>query len=465
MVITVLNQSLPSPPVGDASTVDRCSGGRNAGQPQPSWWAGKLRPKIVAERDAFPPWIDTAFLGAWIEQETNGRAGAVSPLGEVGYFQLHPAEIIDMAGEDRAADVTQAIKSDVRADIRWGGALLKHYDEAIVRFGIQRGTQLYHGLLKVMHASRPRGIRWLQHVVAVLGRAPKTYGEFLRTAQALKDGRIQARIEKSLPSALPTCSAQYVLARRNVFLLPGEDSRYPTGRLGGVATVYRGLQQVYSAGTAALLSTFGGAMPAFSSPMPWRYAWVKSGWGDDRSYRGGVHEGLDFAAPTGTPVYAAADGKVINVSTGTNAGLFVTLQHADGWATRYMHLSAVGVAEGQQVEAGDRIGSVGATGTSSSGPHLHFDMSLAVDRLRDYVARFGSPIKGFGTKRSIGVAVPSEPLIPVRGYAKNVIKAARARGVKLYVAPPPIWPKVAVGVGAVALAALVGFDLYQRRGV
>lgn len=452
-------QPSPSLPAVEA----RCGAGRNADRPQPAWWETKIRPLVEVERQAFPPWIDLAFLGAWIENESDGR-DVTSALGEVGYFQLHPAEIEDMVGADRVAAVVEEIRSSPRKNVRWGGELLKRYDSAIVRFAIPRGTRLYHGLLKVMHASRPRGIRWLEHVVAVLGRPPKSYAEFVHVTQGLSAGTISPKISASLPAAQPSCSAEHLLARRNAFLLPGEDPRYPAGRLGGVSRAFQATQQAYSASAAALIATFGGASwPDFSAPLPWRYAWVSSGWGDDRSYRGGTHEGLDFPAPVGTPVYAAADGTVASVATGENAGLFVTIQHTGGWASRYMHLSAANVQKGQHVEAGSRIGAVGKTGTSRSGPHLHFDLSLAAERLGEYVARFGQPVGGFGTRRSIGVAVPSEPLAPARGYASEVVTAAASRNVRLYAAPVFPWHKALVGVAAVAFVGLLGFDLYRRR--
>lgn len=84
------------------------------------------------------------------------------------------------------------------------------------------------------------------------------------------------------------------------------------------------------------------------------------------------HTGLDFVAPTGTPVYAAATG-VVGTATGAGwAGTNVVIHHLDGSSTLYAHLSGKEVGNGQLVQAGQLIGYVGNTGRSF-GSHLHFE--------------------------------------------------------------------------------------------
>jgi len=85
------------------------------------------------------------------------------------------------------------------------------------------------------------------------------------------------------------------------------------------------------------------------------------------------HQGLDFAAATGTPVSAAMSGRVVSAGVLGGYGNQVLLQHADGTRTRYGHLSQIGVSVGQSVTAGQRIGAVGNTGVST-GSHLHFEV-------------------------------------------------------------------------------------------
>jgi len=88
----------------------------------------------------------------------------------------------------------------------------------------------------------------------------------------------------------------------------------------------------------------------------------------------GTHSGLDIAAPTGTPIYAAAAGTVTNVVYMTTSyGIHAKIQHANGVETLYAHCSELYVTEGQYVAQGELIGAVGSTGRST-GPHLHLEI-------------------------------------------------------------------------------------------
>jgi len=88
------------------------------------------------------------------------------------------------------------------------------------------------------------------------------------------------------------------------------------------------------------------------------------------------HEGLDFAAPIGTPAVSAMSGVVVSAGVLGGYGNQVLVQHADGMQTRYGHLSQIAVRVGQVVTAGERIGAVGNTGVST-GPHLHFEVIVS----------------------------------------------------------------------------------------
>jgi murein DD-endopeptidase MepM/ murein hydrolase activator NlpD len=88
-----------------------------------------------------------------------------------------------------------------------------------------------------------------------------------------------------------------------------------------------------------------------------------------------MHQGVDFAAPTGTPIYAAGDGKVVIAKRNGGYGRYVRVRHNGEYSTAYAHLSrfAKGIAPGRRVKQGQVIGYVGTSGRST-GPHLHYEV-------------------------------------------------------------------------------------------
>ena len=112
----------------------------------------------------------------------------------------------------------------------------------------------------------------------------------------------------------------------------------------------------------------------FTHPCP-GYNSISStfGW---RSFDSSFHKGVDFAASTGTPIYAAASGTVVIAGYSGSAGNWVVISHGGGLTTKYMHMvSTPLVSPGQSVSAGQNIGYVGTTGYST-GPHLHFQVEV-----------------------------------------------------------------------------------------
>jgi len=106
------------------------------------------------------------------------------------------------------------------------------------------------------------------------------------------------------------------------------------------------------------------------------YGYMTSGFGyrrDPFTGRMKFHEGLDISAPTGTPVYAPADGIVTFVGIRNGYGLVIEIKHGDRYITRYAHLSESLVRVGQRVQRGDMIARVGNSGRST-GPHLHYEV-------------------------------------------------------------------------------------------
>jgi murein DD-endopeptidase MepM/ murein hydrolase activator NlpD len=153
---------------------------------------------------------------------------------------------------------------------------------------------------------------------------------------------------------------------------------------------------------------------------PLKYARVSSGFNPKRMHpilhkvRG--HYGVDYAAPTGTPVWAAASGTIITRGNGGGTGNIVVIKHDDGLVTKYMHLSkfAAGQKVGQRVEAKTVIGYVGSTGLST-GPHLHFGVTkngVHVDPLKL------APTRGRG--------VPKEDLAAYKAHVAEMERTLAA---------------------------------------
>lgn len=87
------------------------------------------------------------------------------------------------------------------------------------------------------------------------------------------------------------------------------------------------------------------------------------------------HNGVDMAAPGGSPILAAYDGKVVAAAYSNSMGNYIMIDHGDGLYTIYMHASALYVSSGTEVSKGDKIAAVGSTGRST-GNHLHFSVRL-----------------------------------------------------------------------------------------
>ncbi|HEY0879319.1 MAG TPA: peptidoglycan DD-metalloendopeptidase family protein [Zeimonas sp.] len=129
---------------------------------------------------------------------------------------------------------------------------------------------------------------------------------------------------------------------------------------------------------AEVASTRSASMPQamqFASPTPGPRS---SSFGLRRFFNGqprNPHSGMDIAAPEGTPVVAPAAGRVIDTGDYFFNGRTVWIDHGSGLLTMYCHLSAIDVKTGDELQAGDPIGAVGATGRVT-GAHLHWSVSL-----------------------------------------------------------------------------------------
>jgi len=119
-------------------------------------------------------------------------------------------------------------------------------------------------------------------------------------------------------------------------------------------------------------------LPAIQPVMNKNLKYMASGYGwriDPVYHTRRFHAGMDFTAPTGTNIYATANGSVMSAGWKQGYGNCVEINHGFGYVTLYGHMSAIKVRMGQPVKRGDVIGLVGSTG-KSTGPHLHYEVHL-----------------------------------------------------------------------------------------
>ena len=115
----------------------------------------------------------------------------------------------------------------------------------------------------------------------------------------------------------------------------------------------------------------------FATPVQSAFRFT-SGFGPRRDPKTGgrrIHKGVDFASSTGTPIYATADGVVVQAGWHAGYGRLVRIQHEFGIETRYAHLSKMRVKVGPRVSRGERIGDMGASGRVT-GVHLHYEVRV-----------------------------------------------------------------------------------------
>ena len=169
-----------------------------------------------------------------------------------------------------------------------------------------------------------------------------------------------------------------------------------------VLTARRRLLAYYHDTVPAAAGTLRGE--ALVSPLDGVPRLVIDWFGNPRGKSGGPgHQGIDIAGLVGEPLRAVADGRVVFAGVdvaGAGAkqltpdqveamrgqqlgpgGFFVAVNHGDGLRSYYMHMDRVFVRDWQEVETGEILGTLGRTGTSASGPHLHFEFRLGTDRL------------------------------------------------------------------------------------
>jgi lipoprotein NlpD len=212
--------------------------------------------------------------------------------------------------------------------------------ELTLVLGVLATSGCHAGRAEPMHAGRPAGA-W--HVVAP--------GETLEAIAKRADVPMADLIEingLADPTDVRAGRLIFILASPGQAATPGEGGTAP---LPGLATV--------------------GGQTSFRWPLASGRIIVGSPFG---TREGRPHEGIDLPAPVGTPVFAAADGRVAYAGNGIRGyGNLIVVRHAGDLLTVYAHNSVLLVAPGQPVRAGDRIALVGQSG-HATGPHLHFEV-------------------------------------------------------------------------------------------
>lgn len=128
------------------------------------------------------------------------------------------------------------------------------------------------------------------------------------------------------------------------------------------------------------------------------------------------HDGVDFVAPVGTPIVAAAGGVVVASEYRSDYGNMVDIDHGNGLKTRYAHASKVFVKVGDIVKAGERIALIGRTGRAT-GPHLHFEVHV-----NDVPQNPVAFLENAGQPKMAGVDAPAQR-IAVAEIGKNMMAA------------------------------------------
>jgi murein DD-endopeptidase MepM/ murein hydrolase activator NlpD len=144
-------------------------------------------------------------------------------------------------------------------------------------------------------------------------------------------------------------------------------------------------------------------------------------------WKTGYHVGADYAAPTGTPIVAVKDGKVLEAKNGTTwgaaYGIAAVIDHGNGLRAIYAHMSKVSVKAGDLVKEGQQIGEIGSTG-NSTGPHLHLEVRVSPWKYNNKDVDPDALLSGTTPKSAKDGLVASEPAKPVAPAKKAPVTKA-----------------------------------------
>ncbi|MFJ3200499.1 M23 family metallopeptidase [Streptomyces sp. NPDC086989] len=193
-------------------------------------------------------------------------------------------------------------------------------------------------------------------------------GRILQQAES-QETAAEAQVRAQAERAAQEAAAAEAKAKREAAQKEADDARVAAEKAAQEAKEAKEAQEAADARAEQERA----AAPAGSYSLPTSAYTLTSHYGDAGSmWSSGHHTGLDFAAPTGTPVKAVAAGKITSAGWSGAYGYRIVLQLDDGTEIWYCHLSSMSVTSGS-VGAGDTIGRVGATG-NVTGPHLHLEV-------------------------------------------------------------------------------------------
>jgi murein DD-endopeptidase MepM/ murein hydrolase activator NlpD len=334
------------------------------------------------------------------------------------------------------AEVAAETPSTRAIEVRDGGLPLRYGSQGELVAHVQKALQIPAD--GVFGAQTDTAVRQYQtraglQVDGIVG--PATWASLFESGSAVGGSNVSAqvteRIEQKLEAAGRRIDAQAAT-------VPGTRTSAPTPDSGGDAagdpvggsvdgtadTPVSGQAESPSVGGTTPVS--GACGSTVSSPVD---GTVTSGFGP----RGGRnHDGLDIAAPTGTPVRAAACGSVSLAGTQDGYGNIVCITHSNQFSTCYAHLSRFATSQGAQVQQGQVIGYVGCTG-SCTGPHVHFETRVN-GQAQDPRGYLG------------GAAIPGASATPAK--ARSTAGATNARAAKTSTGRTPATVATVSGSGS-----------------
>ena len=379
------------------------------------------------------------------QQKEIEEIGPVSDLRTVSY-QVSRGDTLTAIWRKNGGDSTGGIaaaRAFKKAGVRL--ASLKAGEEVELTVSDERGIV---GFRKVVSAER--------ELILEKSEDGKYTHSFNEIPIEIETRKVYATIETSIADAASKANVPYevvddivdlfggrVAFRRDLhpgdtFSVVYDEKRTVSGELIGIgsvktASIHTGgellaaIQYIDAKGEKRYFDEGGDLLGSYFLRYPLRFTRISSVFNKSRFHpvlkRRVPHNGVDFAAPTGTPVRSVADGVVVTAGYNGAAGRMVKIRHDGRYSTAYLHLSRIsgGIRKGTRVKRGQTIGAVGMTGRAT-GPHLHFslyDRGRYVDPMKVKLPRIQ-----LGKKQAIPKKLLEAKLEEINSYHTELQMAA-----------------------------------------